>query len=332
VNVIDSAYAADLKLEFEGPVKGQAASGIVNFYFVTLPPYSTGGIRFEEQKAVAMDMRDLLQRAYGLDVVGILGYDFLSRFTTRIDYANERLSFYSPEGFEYQGQGEVIDAHLDEEHMFNVPITVDGTYSGLWELDIGASGLDFHYPYAEEHNLLDRPGFDRIAAGAAAEYRVRFSQFETIELAGFTVERPLIGMPYERGEGAFGAKSSIGNIGNSFLQHFVLYLDYQNQRVIVEQGDNYGHEFPRDKSGLQFWYNADNEIEVLFVSPNTASAQAGFRKGDIIAAINELDVAYFDGILALRRLLREEAGTIYVIGIMRNQEPMQFQLTLREMF
>jgi len=332
VTVIDSSYAVELGLELEGPIKGQGASGIVNFYFVTLPSYTMRGIRFKEQKVVAMHMRNLFQRFLGLDVVGILGYDFLSRFITKIDYANEKLSFYHPEKFEYHGNGEVIESPLDNDHMFSLPITVDKTYSGKWRLDIGASGLDFHYPYARDHNLLGLEGIDAIAAGAAGEYKVRFSQFKTIELDGFTIENPLIGVPHQEGKGSFAEKSLVGNVGNSFLRHFVLYLDYENQNVVVEKGDNYNHEFPRRKSGLQLWYNTDSDIEVFFVSPNTPADEADFKQGDIIKAINGIDVDYFDGIISIRKLLSEKGGVTYTFDVLRNNELMEMQLTLRELF
>jgi hypothetical protein len=332
LSVIDTAYAIELGLELEGPIKGQGASGILNFYFVTLPSYTLKGIKFKEQKVAAIPMRNLFQKYLGLDVVGILGYDFLSRFITKIDFANEKLSFYHPDTFEYHGNGKVIDSPLDNGHMFSLSITVDKKYSGKWRLDIGASGLDFHYPYARDHNLLGLEGFDRIAAGAAGEYKVRFSQFKTIELDGFTIEKPLIGVPHKQGKGSFAEKSLIGNIGNTFLRHFVLYLDYKNQKVIVEKGDNYDHEFLRYKSGLQLLYTENHDIEVHFVSPSTPAHEVGFKKGDIIKTINGIDVDYFDGIISIRELLREKTGTTYTFSVLREKELMEMQLTLRELF
>ncbi len=77
VSVIDSGYAAEMGLEFQGPIKGQGASGIVNLYYVTLPSYTMRGIRFKEQKVMAMHMRNLFKIFLGLDVFGILGYDFI---------------------------------------------------------------------------------------------------------------------------------------------------------------------------------------------------------------------------------------------------------------
>ncbi len=330
-SVIDSSYAVELGLELEGPVKGIGASGTVDFYLVTLPSYTMGSIRFNEQKVVAMNMRNLFQRVLGLDVVGVLGYDFLSRFVTKIDYANERISFYRPEKFEYKGNGKIIDSPL-EHNMFSLPITVDATYSGKWMLDIGATGEDFHYPYARDHNLLNLQGIDVMAAGAAAEFMVRTSKFKTMSLEDFTIKDPLIGVPRAEGQGAFSHRGVVGNIGNSFLRHFVLYLDYYNQRVILEKGDNYSKEFPKPKSGLQLLYTPDNEIEVHFVAQNTPAEVAGFKKGDIIKAINGIDVQHYDGIIAIRKLLREKAGTTYTFEIVRGNERMEKRLTLKDLY
>ena len=331
VNVIDSSFAAELGLEFEGPMKGQGASGVVDFYFVTLPAYTVGSIQFQEQKVLALSFREMFHEALGLDVIGILGYDFLSRFVTKIDYAKQTLSFYHPSKFEYQGNGKVIDSPI-EDNMFSLPLTVDGQYSGRLRLDIGAPDIDFHYPYAKAHDLLDREGVDVIVGDAAGWTKARISRFQTVEIDDFVLRDPLIGMPLREGTGSFAEESMIGNVGNSFLRNFVLYMDYSNQKVILEKGADYGREFQRGKSGLQYLYNKDDDIEVRFVSPGTPADDAGFKEGDIIKSINGIEVQYLDGIIALRKLMREEAGTTYMIGILREGKPYEKQLTLRDLF
>jgi hypothetical protein len=330
VNVIDSSFAVELGLPFEGPVKGQGASGVVDFYFATLPSYSIDGIQFNEQKVVVFSFRKMFHEALGLDVVGILGYDFLSRFVTKIDYANQEISFYDPEEFEYSGTGTIFDSPL-AGNMLSLPVTVDDEFSGRWGLDIGAPDLGFHYPYAKEHGLLNRDGIDIMIGDAAGITTTKISRYEKIEVGDYVLEEPLIGTPAEEGTGAFSHETRIGNIGNSFFRNFVLYLDYDQQRVILEKGDDFGREFSGPKSGLQFRYNDDNEVEVRFVSPNTPADDAGFQQGDIIKSVNGIDVQFFDGLIALRKLLRKEAGTEYTIGILREGEFLKKQLTLRDL-
>ena len=331
VNVIDSSFAFEIGLPFEGPVKGLGASGVVDFYFVPLPEYSLGEIKFKQQKAVALSFGEMFKTVLGMEVVGILGYDFLSRFVTKIDFAKHTISFYHPAYFEYKGKGTIFDSPL-EGNMLSLPANVDGEYSGRFRLDIGAPDIDFHYPYAKDHGLLERKGIDIMIGDAAGLTTARIAQHKTIEVGDFVLENPLIGTPHEEGTGSFAEETTIGNIGNSLLKNFVLYLDYNQQRVILEKGDDYGKESARPKSGMQFYYNKDNDVEIVFISPNTPADEVSFEKGDIIKTINGIDVSFYDGIIALRKLMREPAGTAYSIEILRKGRVLTKQLTLRDLF
>ncbi len=116
------------------------------------------------------------------------------------------------------------------------------------------------------------------------------------------------------------------------MRHFVLYLDYKNQRVILEQGEDFGKQFPRDKSGLQILHGESGDIEVFSVPRNTPAEKAGFKQGDIIQAMNGVDVNYFDGIVAIRKLLKEKAGTKYTFKVLRNGTTKEITLTLHDLF
>jgi len=329
--VIDFNYASELGLEMEGDIKGMGVGHTVKVSLTTLPPFTIQGLQFNKQKIVALDISPLFRKIIGLDVVGILGYDFLSRFTTKIDYTNKTLSFYDPGKFIYNGNGVVLDAPL-VDNMFVVPMTVDEKYSGEWLLDLGASGLTFHYPFAEENDLLSLSGVDRTGFGAGGAHISRVSEFRTAELAGFLKEDPLISIPRQKGEGAFAKTEQIGNIGNYLLRYFVLYLDYNIQQVILEKGGDFGKKFPRDKSGLQILYADDGDIEVFFVAENAPAEKAGFKKDDIIQSINGIKTDYFLGIVAIRKLLREEAGKKYSFKVLRGEKAKEITLTLQELF
>ena len=329
MTVIDPEYAIELGLSLEGDLKGQGAGQHVDVSFTTLPSYSLEGIRFNEQKVAAIDVRKLFHR-WGMDVYGILGYDFLSRFVIKVDYANETISFYDPDKFEYSGDGVVIDAPI-KGNTFTVPASVDNKYSGNWSYDMGAGGLSFHYPYAEKNNLLQLDGLPRIASGAGGTFETRLVKFKTIELAGFIIKDPLIDYPLEK-KGAFGRSEEIGNMGNSLFRHFVTYLDYKNQRIILERGDDFGKDFPYDKSGLQLVQTDNNEIEVLNAPEQTPSGKAGLKPGDIITAINGIGTDYFDDLIAVRKLFREEAGTKYNLSVLREGKDKEIKMTLEELF
>lgn len=152
--------------------------------------------------------------------------------------------------------------------------------------------------------------------------------FDSIEVAGFAVDRPVIGVPREELVGAFGSSEISGNLGNSFFRRFVLYLDYVHQDVIFERGEDLEAAFPFDRSGLQIWWGEPGVVEVLHAAPGGPAASAGVENGDVITAINGIPAEYFAGLSAIRELLRSEPGTTYEIDALRDGEAVRFTMTL----
>ncbi|MDH4156201.1 MAG: aspartyl protease family protein, partial [candidate division Zixibacteria bacterium] len=331
ITCIDSTFASELGLEQSGDMKVQGTGNTTSLTFVRLPSFSVKGIEFDEQTIACLDMKNLIMDKAGLDAVGVLGYDFLSRFVVKIDYGKRLLSFYEPEAFTYTGGGRTLAAPL-KGNSIAVPATVDGVHSGKWCLDIGNGDCTFHFPYAERHRFHQRDGIDVVNTGAGGEYRTREMEFDSFELAGYVIDKPVIGVPVDVRGGTMGETEFIGNLGNSILRHFTLYLDYPNQQVIVEKGDDFDKVFPTSKGGCQIYYNADRQLEVGYVSDNTPAAEAGLRKGDILIAINKIAVEHFNGILAIRDLFLTEAGTKYELAVVRDGRQRNVTLKLRDLY
>jgi hypothetical protein len=306
---------------------------VINVSFTEIPEYSLEGIKFDEQKIMAIDMQPLFHKIMGIEVGGILGYDFLSRFVTRIDYAGSRISFYDPDSFVYSGNGTVIESPLSQDNMFHVPMMVDSKDSGLWNLDLGAGNVDFHYPYAEKIGLLNRKGIDALGFGAGGDMKLRSARFKSIKFAGYNLDKPIISWPLEKGQGAFSRSDLIGNIGNDLLHNFVIYLDYKKGRVIVEKGADFGQFLPIDNSGLTVGYNDSDQVEVLFASPGTPADKAGLKIGDILQTINGRPAnKYADGLIGIRKLLREDPGTEIEFSILREGQTKTAKITLRNLY
>jgi len=324
---IDEGFAHDLGLEMVGELMGSGAGSPVTVSFVELPAYRVGGISFAPQKCVSLDIAPLFEKTSDLEIAGILGYDFLSRFVTRVDYAREELTLYDPEHFVYAGDGVALDAAL-VGNIFTVPVSVDGEPAGRWAVDLGASGESFHYPFAEEHGLLEREGYDRVAFGAGGRMAKKAVLFEMIELAGFAIERPVIGVPQQELAGAFGSAEVSGNLGNALFRRFVLYLDYARQEVIFERGEDFDTFVPFDRSGLQIWWGEPGVVEVLHAAAGGPAADAGLADGDVITSINGIPAEYFAGLSAIRELLRAEPGTQYDIEVHRDGHEQHFTIEL----
>ena len=329
VTVLNKAFADELGLEQEGEIAGQGAGGTVTVGFTTLPPYSLKGIQFQKQTVAVIDMDELI-RWMGVDVVGILGFDFLSRFVTRVDFAKELLSFYEPETFQYAGEGHIVDMHL-RNGSFAAKATLDGIHDGYWLFDIGASSASLDGRYALREGFTKKSGVLRRAHGAGHEYQTKSIKCDSLLFAGFTLYKPPIGFPYGGTDTTFTA-DQVGRLGNTLFRNFVLYCDYAGERLIVEKGDKFGQAWPEDNSGMQLIWNINHEVEIVYVSPDTPAAKAGFAKGDLIRSINGIKADLFDGLIAIRKLLTADPGTKYDFVIDREGKSKKLTLKLDRLF
>lgn len=330
-SVIDKGFAQELGLDVSGEVEAIGAAGSVKTGFVTVPRLRVGGIESDSQPMVVLEIAELMRRNTGTEPAGILGYDFLSRFVTRVDFAGQTVTLFRPEDFAYRGSGRTIPMGI-EANIPVVEMAVDGKYRGQWRLDIGASISVFHHHAVERFGLAARSGVERLAAGMGGMQRHRLVQFADAELAGFKVERPILSVPLEAGPGVLSGTSVLGTLGNSVLHNFVLYLDYQGRRLIVEKGSGFGKPFVLDRSGLQVMQGNGGQLEVMCAAKGTPAERAGFQAGDVVKTIDGRQPKEIGGLLAVRRLLRADAGTSYEFHVSRQDSSLRLKLKLDDLF
>lgn len=331
-SVIEADFAKELGLKTEGKIVGQGVANTVDVSFATLPSFDLNGLVFDSQKVVAIAINELFRKTGGFEIGGILGYDFLSRLATKVDYASQQLTFFDPDSFHYNGPGKILEAPVTKSNMLQITLSIDSQYTGPWNLDLGATGLDFFYPYAEENGLLTRPGVKRVGFGAGGGHVTTIAQFKSVDFAGYTLPKPRVGIPQEKGKGVFASGEITGNAGNDLFRHFNLYLDYAREQVIVEKGADFDKVFPWDRSGLQLLMGDDGRMLVYTVPENCPAAQAGVKEGDIVAAIDGKDLAALGGIIKVRELLKGPVGTAVTLSLLRDGKPLEVSLTLRGLF
>jgi hypothetical protein len=329
LSVVSEKFAAELRLEKQGDLKGMGAGGTVNISFTELPPFSLTGIEFDKQMVAVVDLTEL-NRVICMEIAGILGFDFLSRFVTKVDFANENVSFYEPETFEYKGEGNEIPLHI-RENVFTVKATLDGEHSGNWLFDLGASSTSLHGAYALREGYSDVKGVVRIARGAAHAFKMKKIRSETVDFAGYTVREPIVSFPYGGSDTTFTA-DRIGTLGNTLFRNFVIFCDYAGERLIVEKGEKFDGIYPEDHSGMQLTRAEDDDIAVLHVADDTPAAKSGFREGDILKSINGIDIGRLNGLIAIRSMLCDEPGTKYKFVVVRDGIEKKLNIKLAKTF
>jgi hypothetical protein len=329
MSVIDQEYAEKLGLNVQGSIKGYGFGELFELSFVEVPDHQVGTIRFDSQKMYVS--KGLAAKSYEPVMVGILGYDFLSRFVVEIDYDLGQVTFHDPDSFVYKGSGTTLDAPL-KYRTFTLPVTVDGRFESLWSLDLGSYHSSIHYPFAEKHGLLSRAGVEIVSQGMTSLSREKNIQFSCLQIDRFRLDRPLLAIPLEKGVGATALGEVGGNLGNSTLRHFHLFLNYPEQKVILEKGKSFNTAWPRDKSGLILGRSDNNQPMISFIAENSPAGKAGLVAGDIIVEIAGQVIGPNQPIVPLRDILRGPAGSGIAIKVLRAEQILATTLILEDLY
>jgi hypothetical protein len=179
---------------------------------------------------VEMDL-GFVQQALGKEVVGIIGYDLLSRCVAEIALADDTIKVYDPQ--RYPAHGAPWQRLTFNQWLPLVPAAFEGG-KGLFRIDVGAAGgafgrVVFHAPAVEEMQLLKGRPVTITKVGTA---RVAVGKIGWFELAGHRFGHPEVVFALDR-QGPLGDEYVQGNLGVEFLKPFRIVLDYGRERVAI---------------------------------------------------------------------------------------------------
>jgi len=177
LTVIDSAYAAKIGIKTEGQMQAQGAGAAGGASFSQLDSIEvrspTGdGVELRNQKVAVLSVNPFIAPFLWRDAAGVLGYDFISRFVSEIDFDRSVLTLYDPKAFTYAGAGKGVPFRL----AGTVPVIamkIDGAYEGEFRVDVGSgSTVDVHGPFVKKHDLKGAGTIDVLGGDSAGRSAV----------------------------------------------------------------------------------------------------------------------------------------------------------------
>jgi predicted aspartyl protease len=281
----------------------------------------------------------ILSRFAGVQIDGVLGFEFLSRYAVEIDYAGRALVLHDPAGFRYAGPGEVLPFTLEHNHVqIQADLLRPGhePLRGKFTVDTGmAAALLLNTPFVTKHDLLTaelkaRPAIP-LGAGAGGDVRGVVGRVGGLRLGGVTVSEPVTLFTRVAG-GYFASDERAGNVGAEVLRQFRVIVDYPRRRLILEKNAQFGEPFEWDMSGLRLLADGADlkAVKVRDVSAGSPAAAAGVRAGDEIVAVDGRPAAEF----TLSRLhpLFRRAGEVRRLTLRRGGETVTVEVKLRRLF
>ena len=295
-----------------------------------------GGVTLANQHATVLDLNGL-ERAWGVPIGGILGYDFISRFVLDIDHQAKAMTMRRPD-WTYAGQGVAVPLTFDGgipyfEAIMSVPTKPELHAHML--MDFGASDtMILTSPFVAANDLARLAGTNSGVTGTAGLENQFFAQRNTrgridqIRLAELT----LTGIPVSfstNTTGAYASTTFAGTMGEAVYRRFHAIIDYPHRRVIFEHTSDSDAPFPDRKTFGATLIAGGPDLHTFTISgirANSPAAAAGLLQNDIVAGVDTRAAAQIS-LSELRDMLARE-GAHYMFHIRRGDQLVDVPATI----
>jgi predicted aspartyl protease len=230
VTLIDTALAQRLKLS---PRK--TTPGTIQPAFARVKSLAVGKAKAQDLEAVVRDLSPLAQYL-GVDLAGIVGFNWMQRFVFEIDPQANTLTLW-PSSVELNPQADQLPIPLELAGQPNlpgaslfIPATLDGHHTCKMEIDTGAGVGILGREIAEKLGAELQPARTHIVLTLSGPVQLATHSVTRVDLAGRTFGNVLFFINPERGRDGNPYEQCV--LGNDQLRAFALTLDIPRQRAL----------------------------------------------------------------------------------------------------
>ncbi|MEO7714878.1 MAG: aspartyl protease family protein [Capsulimonas sp.] len=243
-----------------------------------------GAVKLTKITAVAVNLPMELDQFLGQPVAGFVGYDLLSRFVVRIDFAHRKLTFVEPGAFQAAASdGDPIAIALEDD-IPNTTAQLDNLPPARYLIDTGdVAALRFYGPYVQQKGLAKKYPKGMITSGGGIG---GLSESRQVRINSFTIGgNKLTGVPADFSLDTKGGASQLnaGSIGSGLLSRFTVTFDYSKSQIYL--GRNTGSLKPFNTrttgAGLSSSLDVDGKPHFFI---DSAMPEAPIAKADISPA------------------------------------------------
>ena len=321
--VLDSTLAAELGLEGTGSLPARGIGGTTEFSFVKVSTYYAAGALVSDQTLAVMPLSEEFYPSTGEMIDLIIGYDFLSRFVTRIDYGSETITLFDPDSFSIDSDDISILPAERSMSLLSIEAVLEDSVPVTLLLDTGAGGSIHLTPsFFENHPefMNGRSTFETVIQGVGGEETISGFRVGEITLGDYTVPCGLCSS-FDGGD-MFSQYDGI--LGNAVLSRFILYLDYSSGRIILEPSSLFEEGLPESLTGMGLEIE-NSSLLVSKVIQGSPAEEAGILEGDILLEISGIPVTS-DQLNDLSNLLPDTVGAAVSVRFMRNGTEIDLEL------
>ena len=266
----------------------------------------------------------LLTSVYGIKIDGIIGYSFFSKYIVNINYDSLLIKVFSIGEYKYPSGGHLLNPMFTALPIQTMRFTDNGKFLNRFYLDTGA-GLNFllSEQYVTDSSVLKKRRKQPLltqAEGVGGRTNMRITTVTEVKLGPyrfrkvptylFKDENNITNYPYLG-----------GLIGNDLLRRFNATFNYVKQEVHIIPNTHYRDDFDYAYHGLSLYY-IDKQIVVDDVVPGSPADKAGFKKDDVVLALNN-DIS---NNIQVYKTMMQEIGVKMNFVILRDGKALQLSM------
>jgi hypothetical protein len=264
---------------------------------------------------------ELISQVYGLQVDGIIGYSLLSKYIVQVDYDTELISIYSKGSFTYPKGGTLLRPSLTLIPIVNAQLrNGKATHNNRYYFDTGAGMcLLLSHQFVKDSSVLSsrkkqKKVIQTEAQGLGGKMNMDITTIQEFKVGPYAFRNVPVYL-FDDVANITAYPFLGGMIGNDLLRRFNLILNYGKKEIYLMPNSHFRDAFDYSYTGLII-YLIDGRIEITDIIKGSPAEKAGFKRGDIILAINNT----FTANLQVYRDLLKNVGTKPSLLIMRDKE------------
>lgn len=227
-----------------------------------------GNLELKNQEIiVVLDQNFNFSSSLGIEVNGIMGYDFFSQNVVKLDYKKKKIVIYKPDKFNKKkllSKFQAFDFTLENgkpylkmqvelnHQIFDIKCLIDsGNSDGLWLFSTPKNKI-----VVPELNFEDYLG-----RGFSGDVYGKKAKIKTLSLDKFKFEQVITAFPDAI---SFSNVKKVddrsGSIGGEVLKRFDVVFDYRNQKLYLKKNTFYNDKFRYNVTGISIqhaglqWY------------------------------------------------------------------------------
>lgn len=283
------------------------------------------------------DVLHLSQYA-GVKIHGLIGYDLFSRFSIKLNYLSQRLTFYDSEQYEYTAKdGEIFPIKIEQMKAYlkaEAILTSSNSAQVNLILDTGAGhslsldkGTHPNIKIPEKHI----PSQLGMTLNGAVEGSI--GRIDKFKLGSFELDQVITSFPDSLSIKFFQNNhlNRQGNLGCGVLKRFHIIFDYPRERLILKPNRSFKEPFEFNTSGLELTAQGEDfkDFVVGAIRKGSPAEEVGLQKGDKILSIDDR-LSFQMNLGEAYKIINKKEGRKTLLFVQRKSNYIIFELKLRQ--